>query len=144
MRGLLQAKKVSIEGHPLSDYNGLYTHDSVHEGWPVLKNANGMFCYRRVPTDRWLLRQQFTPDEGTCSAYIKAKEGPLPVGAHTWNVLISSGNWQGRKLRVGLLVRHALFQSPVHALSLTSDTNLLTMAGDGRGGRSCGGAPRGS
>ena len=43
---LRQAKAVSIEGHPKPSYNGLYTHDSTHEGWPVLKNERGVNCYR--------------------------------------------------------------------------------------------------
>ena len=43
---LRQAKAVSIEGHPEPAYNSVYTHDSTHEGWPVLKNAHGRYCYR--------------------------------------------------------------------------------------------------
>ena len=29
---LRQAKAFSIEGHPEAAFNGLYTHDSTHEG----------------------------------------------------------------------------------------------------------------
>ena len=99
---LRQAKGVSIEGHPSAAFNGLYTHDSTHEGWPVLKNASGMYCYRRVPTDRWFLRNQFTPDSDNCTASIVAKEGPLPVGAHTWQVGVG-GKWVDRTLTVALV-----------------------------------------
>ena len=99
-----QAKAVSIEGHPDPDFNGLYTHDSTHKGWPVLKNARGMYCYRHTPLDKWLLRNMFRPDSGVHNGDIVAKEGPLPVGARTWRV------WDGGKfvdgtLTVGLLVR---------------------------------------
>ena len=81
-----QAKAVSIEGHPKPEFNGLYTHDSTHEGWPVLKSANGRYCYRHTPLDSWFLRDRFTPDSDLCHAHIGAKEGPPPVGAHTWQV----------------------------------------------------------
>ena len=98
---LWQAKAVSIEGHPTADYNGVYTHDSTHEGWPVLKNAKGMYCYRHTPTGRWFLWKEFTPDDSACNAAIVAKEGPLPVGAHTWRVF-SGGQWEEHTLTVTL------------------------------------------
>eukprot|EP01045_Picozoa_sp_COSAG04_P051996 COSAG04_NODE_21920_length_364_cov_1.362264_1_plen_101_part_01 len=88
---LRQAKAVSIEGHPHPPYNGVYTHDSTHEGWPVLKNARGMYCYRHTPKDQWLLNSKFTPDKGNNHSNIEAKEGPLPVGAHTWQVPDDAG-----------------------------------------------------
>ena len=56
------ASGISVAGHPQPAFNGLYTHDSTHEGWPVLKNASGMYCYRYTPADRWLLRNVLTPD----------------------------------------------------------------------------------
>ena len=47
---LWQAKAVSIEGHPDPVCNGLYTHDSTHEGWPIFKNASsGACCYHFMP-----------------------------------------------------------------------------------------------
>ena len=104
---LRQAKAVSIEGHPDEALNGLYTHDSTHEGWPVLKNASGMYCYRHTPKDQWFLSTEFTPDKDVANAYIVAKEGPLPVGAHTWQVYGNDG-WEDGTLTVGLLVRPPL------------------------------------
>ena len=98
---LAQAKAVSIEGHPSPSFNGLYTHDSTHEGWPVLKNTSGMYCYRHTPKDRWLLSNEFKPDSGINTAYIVAKEGPLPVGAHTWRVAVGC-EWVDRTLTVAL------------------------------------------
>ena len=101
---LWQAKAVSIEGHPDAAFNGLYTHDSTHEGWPVLKNARGMYCYRRSTwREQWFLNDEFTPDLDSRAASIVAKEGPLPVGAHTWQVLVAAGKWVGRTLTVALL-----------------------------------------
>ena len=101
-----QAKAVSIEGHPQASFNGVYTHDSTHEGWPVLKNASGNYCYRYTPLDKWFLSGTFTPDEDRCIAAIAAKEGPLPVGAHTWQVPDDSGTrFVAGTLTVGLLVR---------------------------------------
>ena len=97
-----QAKAVSIEGHPDSAYNGLYTHDSTHEGWPVLKNAMGTYCFRYKASDQWRLSDKARHDEDICLASIVAKEGPLPVGAHTWQV-ISGGKWVQRTLTVALV-----------------------------------------
>ena len=92
---LRQAKAVSIEGHPQPQCNGLYTHDSTHKGWPVLKNADGMYCYRHTPADQWFLSNEFTPDKPKCAASIAAKEGPLPVGAHTWKCYVNTdGEWK--------------------------------------------------
>ena len=102
---LRQAKAVSIEGYPDPAYNGLYTHDSTHEGWPVLKNASSRFCYRYTPQDKWMLTDD-TADfaKGVSTAAIVAKEGPLPVGAHTWQVWDGS-NWADGMLTLRLLVR---------------------------------------
>ena len=97
-----QAKAVSIEGHPDPQCNSLYTHDSTHEGWPVLKNASGKYCHRYTPKDMWFLNSKFTPDEGKASAHIVAKEGPLPVGAHSWQVWVDK-KWAERTLTVKLL-----------------------------------------
>ena len=77
----------------------------------MLKNANGRYCYRHAPREQWLLDDRFEPDNGSCVAHIVAKEGPLPVGAHTWQVPPSAvGKPKGsgfvdRTLTVGLLVR---------------------------------------
>ena len=102
---LRQAKAVSIEGHPTPACNGLYTHDSTHEGWPVLKNANGRYCYRLIASNKWNLGSKFEPDKDRCTASIVAKEGPLPVGAHTWQLGptdIRIAGWEGRTLTVTL------------------------------------------
>ena len=99
------ARGVSIEGHPDPDFNGLYKHDSMHEGWPVLKNAKGMYCYRHTPSDRWYLGDKFTPDERACYAYIVATEGTLPVGAHMWRVAQrQTVGWHQHTLTATLLV----------------------------------------
>ena len=71
----------------------------MHEGWPVLKNANGRYCYRYTSGDAWYLSVEFQPDEDICSAGIVA-EGPLPVGAHTWQCWVDK--WDDRTLTVTL------------------------------------------
>ena len=88
-------------------FAGVYKYDSTHEGWPVLKNAKGKYCYRYTPTDKWYLSRAFTPDKSGNYGNIVAKEGPLPAGAHTWQVGDGEGGWVtgGRTLTVGLLVR---------------------------------------
>ena len=101
----LENVSVSIEGHPWETYNGVYTRHSSHKGWPVLQNEHGRYCYRHAPSDEWFLHCYLTPDEGTsCSAYIMAKEGPLPVGEHEWRVYGGAlSDWQGGTLAVTLL-----------------------------------------
>eukprot|EP01045_Picozoa_sp_COSAG04_P020178 COSAG04_NODE_2040_length_4948_cov_1.674572_2_plen_190_part_00 len=72
----------------------------------MLKNASGYYCYRYTPGDKWLLDSDFSPTESTCAGgMIVAKEGPLPVGAHTWRVDDGKGGWKDGTLTVGLLVR---------------------------------------
>ena len=80
---LRQAKAVSIEGHPEPDFNGVYAHDSTHEGWPVLKNANGKYCYRYTgglysppPWDRWFLNGKFKGQFGIIDKFL------APVAAY--------------------------------------------------------------
>ena len=60
-----------------------------------------MYCYRHTPKDQWLLRRKLDPDAAVCSAYIAAREGPLPVGARTWRVTEGSG-FYGRTITVTL------------------------------------------
>ena len=54
----LESKTVSIEGHPHAVYNGVYTHDSTHEGWPVLKSANGKFSAGKPSSSASLLLER--------------------------------------------------------------------------------------
>ena len=115
---LRQAKAVSIEGHPTPACNGVYTHDSTHEGWPVLKNVSGKYCSRYTPNDEWQLCSD--PTKSASVANIVAKEGLLPVGAHTWQVAVD-GKFVDGTLTVGLLVRSPL-PSPAACASLPSAT----------------------
>ena len=116
---LRQAKAVSVEGHPLAAYNGVYTHDSTHEGWPVLKNAKGRYLYRYRTEGSWRLGKELTPDRGGCSAKILATEGPLPIGAHTWRCWVRGTEFVDGTLTVGLLVRPPL-PSPAACAALPS------------------------
>ena len=127
---LVQAKAVSIKGHPTDlSYNGLYTHDSTHEGWPVLKNAKGKYCYRHTPKDKWFLRAEFTPDSGTANASILAKEGPLPVGAHTWQVWFD-GKRVGCTLTASLLIGPAVAAAEAQFAAEATATNAAQLAAD--------------
>ena len=104
----MQIKAVSVAGHPFPTFNGMYTHDSTHDGWPVLKNANGRYCYRYSDGDQWLLTDEFNPSSSVCSACIAAQEGPLPVGARAWRIADGKGGWMdgGCMLTVTPLVRN--------------------------------------
>ena len=69
----------------------------------MLKNAKGNYCYRYTPKDQWCLNGTHKPAEYVGVAFKVAKEGPLPVGAHTWKVYVDS-KWVDGTLTVGLLV----------------------------------------
>ena len=74
----------------------------------MLKNARGKYCYRYKAKDKWFLSSTFTPDKAGCWASILAKEGPLPVGAHTWQVWMAvDGKWESHTLTAALLVGSA-------------------------------------
>ena len=100
---LQQVAAVSIEGAEFAEYDGVYRHDSTHEGWPVLKNADGMCCYRYTPTDEWRLSDTPRHDDNTCYASIAAEDGPLPVGDHDWCVATGDDGWEDMQLTVTLL-----------------------------------------
>ena len=97
---LVQAKAISIDGHPNAAYNGVYTHVSTHEGWPVLKNDKGKYCYRHAPRDTWTLNDKFTPDKTYGRAMIVTEEGPLPVGSVLWRCWNST--WADHVLTMAL------------------------------------------
>ena len=80
---------------------------SEHKGWPVLRNGAGRFCYRYEPTDKWCLYDKHLPDKDTCGTNIVSAEGPLPIGAQTWQVYVG-GKFVDRRLSVTVLVRHNL------------------------------------
>ena len=77
---------------------------SEHKGWPVLRNGAGKFCYRYEPTDDWRLRDEHTPDSNICNSWIASAEGPLPIGAQTWQCIVDD-EWVDRSLSVTVLVR---------------------------------------
>ena len=88
-----------IKGHPLSSFNGEYRVTSEHKGMPVLKNTNGNFCYYYEPYDQWYLNAKFTPNSGSCNAWIKASAGAvLPTGAQTWRCCTEADGWMGRTI----------------------------------------------
>ena len=83
-----------IEGHPLANYNGVYTLDSMmsggypwryFDGWPVLENAKGTVLSRFSLDEEWRLhRPDPSTDEDGCGTYIEDKAGQLPVGTSRW------------------------------------------------------------
>ena len=104
----LQPLGFALEGHPEPAYNGAYRKVSEHKGWPVLRNGAGMFCYRYEPRDEWLLMKEHTPDKSACNSWIASAEGPLPIGAQTWQVgpsTLGTAGWEGRTFTVTVLVR---------------------------------------
>jgi hypothetical protein len=108
---LSQSVGFSLEGHPTGVFNGVYRKTSERGGWPVLRNVAGKYCYHHEQTDEWFLNSELTPDIATCFSYIKATEGPLPVGAQAWVCAPSSGapnapqRFHDAILKVTVLVR---------------------------------------
>ena len=100
----MQPLGFALEGHPTSAYNGAYRKVSEHKGWPVLRNGAGMFCYRSEPLDRWFLNTENAPDSGNAISHIASAEGPLPIGAQTWQCYVG-GKWVDGSLSVTVLVR---------------------------------------
>jgi hypothetical protein len=81
-----QVEGVSIEGHPHSEYDGVYTFDSTDDsGWPVLKSGRGNYCFYNKDKEQWRILDRVESDADTCTAYIKAETGLLPIGTHTWS-----------------------------------------------------------
>eukprot|EP01045_Picozoa_sp_COSAG04_P011044 COSAG04_NODE_697_length_11055_cov_5.640471_12_plen_192_part_00 len=110
---------VLIKGHPEPEYNGVYLHEQDHEGWPVYKTAEGMYCYRYGLEHMWYLSDSFDPDDDKpgCAARITSPEGPLPVGANAWEAWIQQRTrtkhreWKDCTLTVNLLVSHCSLNS---------------------------------
>jgi hypothetical protein len=94
----------ALEGHPAPACNGTYRKVSEHKGWPVLRNGAGMFCYRYEPYDKWFLWKEHTPDSNLSNSWIASAEGPLSIGAQTWQCVVD-GKVVGRSLSVTVLVR---------------------------------------
>ena len=87
---LESVKGVSIEGHPYHvNLTGVYTLESEHAGWPVLKNKHGvfLFLFPWATVDCWMLTDDKGDlDTGESIAHLRdTSKGYFPVGAHAWN-----------------------------------------------------------
>ena len=100
----LQPLGFALEGHPTPAFNGAYRKVSEHKGWPVLRNGAGKFCYYYEPDDQWFLRAEHIPDSDASISWVASAEGPLPIGAQTWQCRVD-GEWVDRSLSVTVLVR---------------------------------------
>ena len=100
----MQPLGFALEGNPLPAFNGAYRKVSEHKGWPVLRNGAGMFCYRYELADRWFLSTEHAPDSDRRNSSIASAEGPLPIGAQTWQCY-DGVDWVDGSLSVTVLVR---------------------------------------
>ena len=68
---------------------GVYTLESEHAGWPVLKNEHGIFLFLFPwgTVDWWMLTDDKGDlDTGDNIACLKdTSTGDLPVGSHAWD-----------------------------------------------------------
>ena len=100
----------SLEGSPDATYNGVYSRYCVRSGWPVLKNADGKFCYRHEKATAWVLKvrnddpiySDEAPDEDGYVACIESSSGRLPSGSQTWQWAVD-GEWVHHSLSVTVL-----------------------------------------
>ena len=104
MRCGVQAAAFAVEGHPIAAFNGTYRPRGQHEGWPRFENGQGRHLFRYRPSERWLLRDAFTPESAPCTGYIAAAEGPIPTGAQRWTCPDDGGGWEERTVTVTALV----------------------------------------
>ena len=75
-----------IEGHAEPACNAVFRHEvdmTAPRDWPVLKNAQGVFCFRDDAKDQWVLGHTHQTD-APCLASIQALDGPIPVGRQAW------------------------------------------------------------
>jgi hypothetical protein len=95
---------LKVEGHPLAYYNGVYRVTAEHDGWPVMKNANGRFCYYYAEKNLWFLRTEFTPEKTTCKAYIAAAaDGTMPMGGTDWRYVDETLTWGPKRITTSLV-----------------------------------------
>jgi hypothetical protein len=94
---------------------------SEHKGWPVLRNGAGMFCYYYEPSDKWFLDDEHAPDSNLCVSWIVSAEGPLPIGAQTWQCYVDK-KWVDRSLSVSVLVRPFASLMPSASACISSDS----------------------
>ena len=91
-----------LEGHPLPEFSGVYRLESEHEGWPVLRNGRGRFCYRYTRESQWRLSSRHRPTEDRSNSNIDAPDGRLPTGQHLWRCCVDKV-FSSRTLTVTLL-----------------------------------------
>ena len=95
---------LKVEGHPLAYYNGVYRVTAEHDGWPVMKNANGRFCYYYAEQNCWFLWKEFTPEKTTCKAYIAAAaDGTMPMGGNDWRYVDETLTWGPKRITTSLV-----------------------------------------
>jgi hypothetical protein len=74
-----------LEGHAVAAYNGAYRRVSEHEGWPVLKNESGRWCFMHIGiVESWCLGTEPSHHYGVCSSRIVAENALLPIGGQMW------------------------------------------------------------
>eukprot|EP01045_Picozoa_sp_COSAG04_P011040 COSAG04_NODE_697_length_11055_cov_5.640471_8_plen_256_part_00 len=64
----------------------------TQQGFPVLKNAEGKYCYRHASSQKWFLKPVFEPDSSSRNAEIQATAGSLPLGAHSWRCFVDGSD----------------------------------------------------
>ena len=74
-----------LEGCLMSAFDGVYTYSGSANDkpcWSKEYGADGIHVYRG-PSNLWLLRSCFKPNEKTCSAYSEPKDDS-PIGVNDW------------------------------------------------------------
>ena len=90
---LAGAAGVAIDGVPDVVFNSVYLPAGEHEGWLRFESAEKKHLFRCVRDSAWYLLDRFDPDSSAPKAYVKAKDGVLPVGEQQlWTCM--DGGWR--------------------------------------------------
>ena len=93
----LEGKAVRIDGLPHPEYNGLYMHDSMVEGWPVLKNPHGKFYMKRpkgyVSGLHPAIERELRTGAGRKRKRLPDHAFPLAFADHDANDHLARGPW---------------------------------------------------
>lgn len=135
-----QAVAFLLEGHPQQAFDGVYKSVLEHNGFPMFRNSNGMYCMRSETTHGLFLSDQLDPyaDCMTAMLPMSEHEGPIPTDDLThetcWLCVDAhdpEGSWISRPFRFKLLMTEAdvMANSPQVGTGSDSPGSSLVVSG---------------
>eukprot|EP01045_Picozoa_sp_COSAG04_P022624 COSAG04_NODE_2583_length_3896_cov_90.326574_2_plen_556_part_00 len=92
---------VAVEGLPHPELNDVYLPAGELEGWPRFESGQGKHLYRGIADCGWYFREVFDASAKNPKAWIRARDGMLPIGYQTWRCFDS--RWKDQVATVALL-----------------------------------------